>query len=68
MKYCVKHYEGGFRVFELDGEKEHLIASFHKDDNTPVGKKSAAQLKAEEYCDFLNQKTGGDDFMLDLEG
>ena len=67
MKYCVKHYEGGFRVFEMDGDKELLIASFHKNDNTPVGKKSSAQLKAEEYCDFLNQKDIGDGFLLDVE-
>ncbi len=67
MEYCVKHFEGGFQVFETDSDKETLIASFHKNANTPVGKKSSAQLYAEEYCDFLNQKSG-DDFMLDLDG
>jgi hypothetical protein len=68
MKYRVKHYAGGFQVFEQDGDTEKLIASFHKGPETSTGEKSAAQLRAEEYCDFLNHKDLKDDFLLDLNG
>jgi hypothetical protein len=68
MKYLVKHFEGGYQVFEQDSDSEILIASFHKGPETSTGEKSSAQLRAEEYCDFLNQKELKDDFLLDLNG
>jgi hypothetical protein len=68
MKYLVKHYAGGYQVFEQDGDSEKLIASFHKDPETSTGAKSPAQLRAEEYCDFLNHKDLEGDFLLDLNG
>ncbi len=68
MKYLVKHFEGGYQVFEQDGDSETLIASFHKGPETSTGEKSQAQLRAEEYCDFLNQKELKGDFLLDLNG
>jgi len=40
MNYLVKHYEGGYQVFEQDGDSEKLIASFHKDPETSTGKKT----------------------------
>jgi len=62
MKYIVKHFEGGFQVLEKEGDDEIAIASFHKDPQTQTGQKSRAQRRAEEYCDFLNQKDlRGDD-------
>ena len=67
MKYTVKHYESGFQVFENDGGTEILIASFHKEPRTRVGEKSSAQIRAEEYCEFLNQKDSEEGFHLDLE-
>ena len=68
MRYLVKHFEGGYQVFEQDGDSEKLIASFHKDPQTSTGEKSPAQLRAEEYCDFLNHKDLEGDFLLDLNG
>ena len=41
---------------EKEGDDEIAIASFHKDPQTQTGQKSKAQRRAEEYCDFLNQK------------
>ena len=62
MKYVVKHFEGGFQVLEKEGDNEIAIASFHKDPQMQTGQKSTAQRRAEEYCDFLNQKDlAGDD-------
>jgi hypothetical protein len=62
MKYFVKHFEGGFQVLEKEGDNEIAIASFHKNPQTQTGQKSTAQRRAEEYCDFLNQKDlAGDD-------
>jgi hypothetical protein len=55
MKYIVRHFEGGFQVFESDDETETLIASFHKEPRVQTGQRSLAQQRAEEYCDFLNQ-------------
>ena len=68
MKYFVKHYDDGYQVCERDGESEILIASFHRGPHTQSGKKSPSQLRAEEYCDFLNQKESAGDFFLDLDG
>jgi len=68
MNYLVKHYEGGYQVFEQDGDSEKLIASFHKDPETSTGKKNPAQLRAEEYFDFLNHKGLEGDFLLGLNG
>lgn len=65
MKFFVKHFDEGYQVFEKDGDAEILIASFHKGLQTRTGEKSMAQLRAEEYCDFLNQKDIGDGFQLD---
>ena len=66
MKYVVKHYEGGFQVVESEDGTETLIASFHKEPQVKTGRKSLAQQRAEEYCDFLNQSglngTGSLDF------
>ncbi len=67
MKYMVKHSEQGYQVYETDGASEILIATFHKGPKTRTGEKSQAQLRAEEYCDVLNQKDIGDDFILDVE-
>jgi len=67
MKFIVKHCEGGYQVCEKDGPSDILIATFHKGSQTRTGEKSQAQLRAEEYCDFLNQKDIGDDFFLDAE-
>jgi hypothetical protein len=67
MKYMVKHSEQGYQVYEKDGASEILIATFHKGPKTRTGEKSQAQLRAEEYCDVLNQKDIGDDFILDVE-
>lgn len=62
MKYFVKHFEGGFRVLEKQGDAEIAIASFHKEPQMQTGQKSKAQRQAEEYCDLLNQKDlAGDD-------
>ena len=58
---------GGYQVCEKDGPSENLIATFHKGSQTRTGEKSPAQLRAEEYCDILNQKDIGDDFLLDTE-
>ena len=66
MKYLIKHFDGGFQVVEKSGENEILIASFHKNDITQTGAKSEAQLRAEEYCDFLNQKDAEGDLFADL--
>ena len=66
MKFSIKHYDGGFQVIEKSGEDEILIASFHKSDVTKTGAKSEAQLRAEEYCDFLNQKDAEGDLFADL--
>ncbi len=52
---------------EKDGASEILISTFHKGPNTRTGEKSQAQIRAEEYCDSLNQKDIGDDFLLDVE-
>lgn len=67
MKYFVKHFEGGFQVLEKEGDDEIAIASFHKDLQTQTGQKSKAQRRAEEYCDFLNQKdlAGNDSLTFD---
>ena len=54
MKFFVRHYEDGYQVFEKSDGQETLIASFHREPNTPVGEKSLAQQRAEEYCDRLN--------------
>jgi hypothetical protein len=67
MEYIVKHYEDGYQVFECNDQTETLIASFHREPQTSTGKKSRAQIRAEEYCDFLNRNDTGQDFMLDLE-
>jgi hypothetical protein len=67
MKYIVKHCEEGYQVCEKEGASEILISTFHKGPNTRTGEKSQAQIRAEEYCDFLNQKDIGDDFQLDVE-
>ena len=67
MKYIIKHCKEGYQVCEKDGASEILIASFHKGPKTRTGAKSQAQIRAEEYCDFLNQKDIGDDFLLDVE-
>ena len=56
MKYVVRHFEGGFQVLESEDGTETLIASFHKESQTQTGQKSSAQRRAEEYCDFLNQR------------
>jgi hypothetical protein len=68
MKYFVRHFDDGYQVFEKDGDSEILIASFHRGPQTKSGQKSIAQLRAEEYCDFLNQKETKGDFFLDLNG
>ncbi|UCH19475.1 MAG: hypothetical protein JSU83_12855 [Deltaproteobacteria bacterium] len=67
MKYFVKHFDEGYQVFEKDGDSEILIASFHKGPKTRTGEKSLSQQRAEEYCDSLNQKDIGDEFVLDVE-
>ena len=67
MKYIVKHYEGGYQVFECSDSAEIIIASFHRDPLTNTGEKSQAQKRAEEYCDYLNRGDADGDFMLDLE-
>ncbi|MFZ0613246.1 MAG: hypothetical protein WAM73_13490 [Desulfobacterales bacterium] len=67
MKYVVKHFEGGFQVLEKEGGTETTIASFHKDHQAQSGKKSKAQQRAEEYCEFLNQKDLGDDDSLTFD-
>jgi len=67
MKYFVKHFDEGYQVYEKDKDSELLIASFHKGPETRTGEKSKAQLRAEEYCDFLNRKDIGNDFRLDVE-
>jgi hypothetical protein len=66
MKFIVKHFEDGYQVFEKEGDSEILIASFHKDPQTRTGEKPQAQIRAEEYCEFLNRKEIKDDFLLDL--
>lgn len=66
MKYFVRHYEGGYQVLEKDGEREILIASFHREPSTRSGMKSQAQRRAEEYCDMLNQLSADDDLNFDL--
>ncbi len=68
MKYFIRHFEDGYQVFETDGDKEILIATFHRDPQTQSGKKSSAQRRAEEYCDLLNQKDSGGGLFLDLSG
>lgn len=67
MKYVVKHFEGGFQVLEKKGDTETAIASFHRDHQAQSGKKSEAQRRAEEYCEFLNQKDLADDGSLTFE-
>ncbi len=67
MKYVVKHYEGGFQVLEKEGGTETVIASFHTDHCARSGKKSKAQQRAEEYCDFLNQKDLADGASLTFD-
>ena len=66
MKFFVKHFEDGYQVFEKYGDSEILIASFHKGPQTRTGEKPQAQIRAEEYCEFLNQKEIKNDFLLDL--
>ena len=66
MEYFIRHFEGGYQVFEKDGDQETLIASFHREPKTESGKKSLAQRRAEEYCDLLNQKGSGGGLYLDL--
>ena len=56
MKYVVRHFDGGFQVLESVDGTETPIASFHKEPETCTGQKSMAQRRAEEYCDFLNQR------------
>ena len=68
MKYFVRHFDDGYQVYEKDGDSEVLIASFHRGPKTKSGQKSTAQLRAEEYCDLLNQKETQGDFFLDLNG
>jgi len=65
MKYIVKHCDAGYQVFEKDGAEEILIATFHKGLKTRTGEKSHTQIRAEEYCQFLNQKDIGENFTLD---
>ena len=67
MKYVVRHFERGFQVLESENGTETLIASFHKESETRSGQKSLAQRRAEEYCDFLNQRdiSGTNDFDFD---
>lgn len=67
MKYVVRHFEGGFQVLEAEDGTERLIASFHKEGHTETGQKTLAQRRAEEYCDFLNQRDmeGADDLVFD---
>ena len=67
MKYFVRHYDGGYQVLEQDGEREILIASFHREPSTRSGTKSLAQRRAEEYCDMLNQTGGDDELTFDLD-
>jgi len=67
MKYVVKHYEGGYQVLEKEGGTETAIASFHTDHRARSGKKSKAQQRAEEYCEFLNQKDLGDGASLTFD-
>jgi hypothetical protein len=67
MKYFVKHFEGGFQVFEKEGDTEITIASFHKDPQTQTGQKSMAQRRAEEYCEFLNHRNLADDDSLTFD-
>ena len=66
MKYFVRHYEGGYQVFEKENEREILIASFHREHSTRSGVKSQAQRRAEEYCDMLNQLSADDDLTFEL--
>ncbi len=67
MKFVVKHFEGGYQVWESVDRTERLIASFHKAGHTETGQKTLAQRRAEEYCDFLNQRDieGADDLVFD---
>ncbi len=67
MKFVVRHFEGGFQVMESENGTNTLIASFHKEPHTRIGKKSLAQRRAEEYCEFLNQRdiSGTEDFDFD---
>ena len=67
MKYFVRHFEDGYQVLEKDGEREILIASFHKEPGTRVGAKPLSQRRAEEYCDMLNQINADDDLTFDLD-
>jgi len=67
VKYFIKHYEGGYQVFEKSGGEEELIASFHKGPQTRTGEKSLAQQRAEEYCDFLNQQELKGEYPLDFD-
>ncbi|MFZ0240332.1 MAG: hypothetical protein WAL90_01710 [Desulfobacterales bacterium] len=67
MKYVVKHFDGGFQVLEKEGGTETVIASFHKDRQAQSGKKSMAQRRAEEYCEFLNHKDLADGDSLTFE-
>ncbi len=67
MKYVVKHYEGGFQVLESEDGAETLIASFHKKPQMQTGRKSLAQQRAEEYCDFLNQRDISDETAFDFD-
>ena len=66
MNYYIKHFEGGYQVFESGGEEDMLIASFHKEPQTKSGQKSLAQRRAEEYCDLLNQRDSSGGLYLDL--
>lgn len=66
MKYFVTHYKDGYQVLEQDGEREILIASFHREPGTRVGTKSLAQRRAEEYCDMLNQINPDDGLTFNL--
>jgi hypothetical protein len=67
VEYIIKHFEDGYQVFQKEGEAEELIASFHKGARTRTGEKSLAQRRAEEYCDFLNQKDLKEGFSLDFD-
>jgi hypothetical protein len=66
MKYFVRHFADGYQVFEKTDGQEVLIASFHRAPDTPVGEKSLAQQRAEEYCDRLNQTSDDDELSFDL--
>lgn len=56
MKFSVQLYDSGYQVVENDAGDPIVVALFPKDDTTQTGAKSEAQLRAEEYCDYLNQK------------